>query len=30
MPTVSKDINFDCTDCNYHNTHKLEGMADFF
>jgi len=30
MPTVSKDINFDCADCNYHNTHKLEGMADFF
>jgi hypothetical protein len=30
MPTVMKDVEFDCSECGHHNKKKLEGMADFF
>lgn len=30
MPTLNKEVHFDCTSCKTHNDIKLEGMTDFF
>lgn len=30
MPKLEHTIEYDCAACSVHNTHKFEGMADFF
>jgi hypothetical protein len=30
MPSMEHDIEFDCEQCNHHNTRKLKGLQDFF
>ena len=30
MPKLTHDVEFDCENCNHHNTSQLSGLADFF